>query len=215
MQKIFNLLPYFLVLILWLYVLIPFLAPVAFKAGSLDLGVKINEIYEVFCHQRVERSLFLFGKDFTARFYSVEQLKELGAIDDVNPDPGRYEWPEYFGHGYYGNEKVGWKVPICIRDIALYGSLALTLLLLLVRRQFGKGNLHLPIWVLVALLLPMVFDGVAQTVLEVLQAKWVPDWFLHSISKRIITGVLFGFSLAIILFNLLFDEKSLTKGEKN
>ncbi len=213
-QKIFNNLPTLLALLIWAYVLVPFLAPVAFKYGYEELGISINEFYEYFCHQRVERSIFLFSQDSFARFYTVEELKNVGAIDQVNPNPKGSGFPEYFGHDYYGNEEVGWKVPICIRDIALYGSLALSLTVLLIRRRNGKKDIKIHGWILLALLIPMAVDGVLQTVLELMKATWVPAWFIHSISKRVITGVLFGSSLGVILFNLLLGESSLTKKGK-
>jgi uncharacterized membrane protein len=206
--------PEILVGVVWLYVLIPFLAPLAYLNGYDGIGWQINQIYEEFCHQRVERSVFLFGEDAPVRFYDVGELKEEGAIPEVNPDSKPYEWPEYFGHDYVGNSEVGWKVPLCIRDIALYGSFALAGTIAIWLRRRGK-KIAIPSWLLLAMLVPMAFDGVSLLIITLFKMEWVPDWYIASNLKRVITGVLFGSSLALLLIPLFFSGKKLTKRSEN
>jgi uncharacterized membrane protein len=206
--------PEILVGIVWLYLLIPFLAPVAYLHGYDDLGWQINQVYENFCHQRVERSLFLFGEDSSARFYDVQELKDLGAIPQENPNPEPYQWPEYFGHDYVGNSEVGWKVPICIRDIALYGSFAIAGSIVIWLKRKGK-EIKIPGWVLLALLVPMAFDGTSLLIISLFRMDWVPDWYISSNLKRVITGALFGASLGLLMIPVLFPTEILTKRRQN
>ena len=68
---------YIVILLVFLYVFIPFLAPIFFKLGYSNIGEDINNVYVEFCHQRVERSVFLFGENGLVKKYSVQELKDL------------------------------------------------------------------------------------------------------------------------------------------
>ncbi|MBI2356525.1 DUF2085 domain-containing protein [Candidatus Dojkabacteria bacterium] len=204
---------FILSIIVWLYVLIPFLAPFAYVTGMENIGWSINQIYENFCHQRVERSIFLFSEDSPIRFYSVKELKDQNYLPPTSESD---QWPEYFGHDYVGNDVVGYKVPLCIRDIALYGAYAVTLLIFaLMRRSAVTKVISVKKLYLFAFLLtlPMVIDGIAQSVVEVLTITSVPMSFVNSISKRIITGILFGVGAGLITLKM-FNTSSLTKAEE-
>jgi uncharacterized membrane protein len=209
-HKIGRRIPELVVALVWLYVLVPFLAPLAYSNGYESVGWGINEFYEQFCHQRVERSVFLLGKEKPLTFYTVGELKDAQVIPQVNPDPVPFQWPEYFGHDYVGNEQVGWKVPLCIRDIALYGGLALAGSLIVWWKRKNK-ELKVSKWTILALTLPMMIDGIALTVISLLKLDWVPGWFIYSNLKRIITGALFGAGIALLIIPPLFPSKKLTK----
>lgn len=193
------------------YVFVPFIAPVAYKYGYVDIGKAINNLYELLCHQRVERSIFLFSSDSPIRFYSVGELKELKYLPD-NPNDSRV-WPEYYGHDFVGDSRVGYKVPLCIRDIALYLALALTLFIIsisptgFVRKLLNAKGIFL---FAVLLVVPMVVDGLAQTVIERLVLSDVPMAYVNSISKRVVTGTLFGIGTGLLVA-IFFERNSLTK----
>jgi uncharacterized membrane protein len=202
--------------IVWIYVLIPFLAPIAYVNGYESIGRGINEIYEYFCHQRVERSLFLFSNSSTVSIYSVGELKEVGYLPDRVTGKYKNVWPEYFGHDFVGDSDVGYKVPLCIRDLSLYFSLALLLTLLGIIKK--KTRVKLLAWkylylLAILLVLPMVVDGIAQTVVENLKITSVSMEFINSLSKRVITGSLFGVGVGLII-SKLFETNSLTKREE-
>lgn len=203
--------PEVIVGLVWLYVLLPFSAPFAYSFGSEDLGWKINQFYEQFCHQRVERSIFLFGQEKTLTFYTVNELKEAQAIPLENPNPEPFQWPEYFGHDYVGNHEIGWKVPLCIRDIALYGSLAIMGTIIIMRARKGKKLWKVSKEMLAILLLPMIIDGLSLTVISVFKIESVPGWYISSNLKRVITGVMFGSGAALLLIPPLLPSKRLTK----
>ena len=123
----------FITLVVFLYVFVAFLSPVLMKYGNYELGVKIQVLYEQFCHQRVERSLFLFSKDSLFASYDNQYLQDIGYYQghEVQVYDFGFELPSWIdeilherhdGHGLWGDEDMGFKVAICIRDIALYGG---------------------------------------------------------------------------------------------
>ncbi len=205
-DRIINRLPEFVVGIVLLYVLIPFLAPISFLYGFDAVGIGINEVYERFCHQRVERSVFLFGNEGAKVHYTVNELKEIGYLPDINPNPTLNTYPQYFGHDYYGDENIGWKVPICIRDIALYGSLALSSLLLLIMYR-RKKIVKVQKWVIFALLVPIVIDGLIQVLIAYLALDIFPMWFIDNWERRIITGILAGLAISLFIIPLLVEKE--------
>jgi uncharacterized membrane protein len=214
-QKLERKIPEILLAVVFAYLLLAFLAPVMYRFSYEKAGLWINEFYENFCHQRVERSIFLFGEESPITFHTVGYLKDAGAIPQTNPDAPAFEWPEYFGHGYVGNSEVGWKVAICIRDIALYGSFLLAGLFVLIRKRVGKKEVNIPFWVLLGLMVPMMVDGVSLTIISWLRLDWVPSWYIYSNLKRIITGALFGSALALLVFPWLLSQEKLTKVKQN
>jgi len=185
--------------VVMLYTLIPFLAPIFFVTGYNNLGFAINEFYEYFCHQRVERSIFLFGEK---KRYSIIELKEKEYITEVSN-----QWPEYYGHDYYGNEQIGYKVPICVRDIALYGAFIITsIILLLFKKRIRKTDNRL-----IALLsLPMTIDVLAIMIIELFDITSVPFDYIDGWVHRIITGILFGIAMSLLVIPVL-SSNSLTK----
>jgi uncharacterized membrane protein len=145
-----------------LYVGLPVLAPVLMNVGLTAPAKAIYFVYRPACHQRPERSYFLGGSRV---LYSAEELEAAG-VDPISRD--------------IGNEQIGYKVAFCERDVAIYGSIAVTGMLFgLVRRRLRP----LPILVYVLFCLPMFVDGGLQLV-----GAYESNWALRSI-----TGGLFGF----------------------
>ncbi|HVX93210.1 MAG TPA: DUF2085 domain-containing protein [Candidatus Dojkabacteria bacterium] len=203
---------YIVIILVFLYLFIPFLAPLFFELGQTNVGVAINKIYEPFCHQRVERSLFLFGKDGFVKEYSVDQLKELDYLPQTQANVN--VWPEYYGHGYYGNSEIGFKVPLCIRDIALYLGFVITALVVSLWIEKKNKKFQMSIVLLMVFLLPMMLDGVAETLIEQLKFQFVPMWFVNDWARRIVTGFLFGMGSALYIIPHFFDEMKKVKGKK-
>ncbi len=196
-------------LLLTIYATIPLLSPVLLKIGATAPGAAIQKVYSHLCHQRVDRSLFVFAEDSLFAFYTVDELRSKGAVP---PDPGsRLAVPDYredeYGYPYWGDERVGYKVAYCIRDTALYTGLILLGWILIVYNRIFKREFTetVPIAVYAILLMPMVLDGIFQTVVELTNWGLVPDAYIDSIEKRIITGVLFGFGFALYIVRNLSE----------
>jgi uncharacterized membrane protein len=170
--------------IVGLFVLMPFLAPVLLDLGSsrkcdacTAAGRLIYVVYSPFCHQLPERSYFLFGPQTT---YSLNELESRGAV------PAGLNILQRMLLRYRGAPELGYKVALCERDVAIFGSLLLGGLIFgLVRgvlRRRGRPVPRLPVWVYLAALVPIAVDGVTQ-----LLGLRESDWILRSI-----TGALFG-----------------------
>lgn len=156
-----------------LYIGLPLLAPVLMHSGHAGLANVIYTIFKPLCHQMPERSFFFYGPQAT---YTYNQLADLlgGAV------PARY----------IGNAAMGWKVAVCQRDVALYGTMFLAgLLFSLVRRRLRPLPL---IWAGV-LTAPMAVDGTGQ-----LFGLWT-----STPASRVITGALFGLMLVWLIFPYL------------
>ncbi len=150
-----------------LYLILPFLAPLLAKSGLTLPASLIYSAYSATCHQLPERSYFLFGEQ---PLYSLTSLEKSG----LDPVQGLFE-----RRAYRGNEDTGYKVAICQRDVAIYGSVvAAGLLFGLLRGRFH--SISLKIYVL--LLFPMALDGLSQ-----LFGLRESNWWL-----RTVTGALFG-----------------------
>jgi uncharacterized membrane protein len=183
-----------------LFVAIPFLAPVLMQLGSAKgcvpcaaAGRLIYIVYSPACHQLPERSYFLFGPQAT---YTVGELEASGIVPaglnilqrQVLRTPGAVE--------------VGYKVALCERDVAIFGSLLLGGLVFgLARgrlRRRGREVPRLPIWAYLVALAPMVIDGTTQ-LFGLRESNWI---------LRTVTGMLFG--LATVWLAYPFVEEAMT-----
>ena len=144
------------------YVGLPILAPILMLTGHPWLGNIIYTAYKVACHQIPWRSFFIGGSQIV---YTYEELSTL-----VGPAlPQRY----------IGDVAIGYKVALCQRDVATYGTILLAGLVFgLVRRRVKP----LPIWAFVLSLVPMGIDGLTQ-LFGLRESNW---------QLRMITGALFG-----------------------
>jgi uncharacterized membrane protein len=212
-----------IIIFLFVYSLLPFISPVAFKLNLNGLGQGIQYVYQIFCHQRVERSMFLFADDGLVKFYTIEQLEEIGYIKATDK-PGIYGdgW-ELYQYPYWGNEQIGYKVAYCIRDIGLYLGLSFASLFLYIYILKKKKIVWLKWYWVLLLCLPMMIDGVFQTFLEILgpyilgsyyDLKWVAP-YVSNIDKRWISGLLFGIGFAFIVIPNLVDSSNYIETEKD
>jgi uncharacterized membrane protein len=189
-------------LLIALWVLLPWLAPVFMYWGWESAGKATYFIYSFQCHQLPERSYFLFGKELT---YS---LAEIQAAWQKTSDP-------FILRQFIGNPEMGWKVAWSDRMVSMYTSLLFAGLLYgLVRWRLKP----LSFWKFAILLFPMVIDGTTHMIsdlagigqgfrdtniwLQILTNSALPAAFyqgdaLGSFNSwlRLITGLLFGFAL--------------------
>lgn len=149
-------------LLLGIFVITPWLAPVFMHAGWEGAGRAIYFVYGFFCHQLPERSWFLFGRQFTLPLAEVERLGKVGG--------GMFELRRFVG-----NADVGWKVAWSDRMVSFYGGWFLFGLLYALIRTLRKHSLRgrlggapralgLSWKAALLLLLPMVVDGVSHTI---------------------------------------------------
>lgn len=138
------------------FLFLPFLAPVLMNAGATGAATLIYKVYAPTCHQLPERSIFLFGED---QFYSVQELES----DGVFPPGSNILQREQLR--WDGSAETGWKVAICQRDVAIYGSMLLAgLAIALLRPRLGRRGKwpKMPVWMFLLFLLPTAVDGFTQ-----------------------------------------------------
>lgn len=185
----------------FLYVGLPFLAPVLMKAGAEWPAKAIYTIYSPLCHQLPFRSFFLFGE----QPYYPRELAGIPGVITYNQLTDNAPLDLFRARSFIGNEVVGYKVAICERDVAIYGSLLLFGIL------FGLTGRKIPslpwyYWILFGLV-PVGIDGVSQL-------AGLPGWgFLSFLPARestpflrLLTGTLFGGTTAWYLYPLIEES---------
>lgn len=177
--------------ILALYLFLPILAPVMMKLGQVEPAKTIYRLYRPLCHQLAYRSFFLFGEQ---AYYPLEVKagSDRSSYPQVSGNPGE---DLQAASEFIGNERVGYKIALCQRDVAIYGSLLLFgIVFALTRRRFKP----LPWWLWIALAIgPMGLDGVWQLIssMQLSFLSWLP---VHESTPflRVLTGAAFGWFTA-------------------
>jgi len=155
---------------------LPILAPVLYHWGYEGPAAFIYAAFRPLCHQLPERSFFLFGPHLT---YSYSELAILLGEGSV---PQRW----------IGSPAIGFKMAVCQRDIAVYGSMVLAGIAF----NWLRPRLRpLSVRGFVLLIAPMAVDGGGQLI-----GLWTSTWV-----TRVITGALFGFACIALTYPYL-DE---------
>ncbi|MCX7671165.1 MAG: DUF2085 domain-containing protein [Anaerolineae bacterium] len=159
------------------FVGLPFAAPLLMHLGATGPARLIYWLYRFTCHQLPERSFFLFGAQAV---YSVEELEAAAAL------PAGLGLLQRELLRWVGNAQLGYKVAICQRDVAIYGSILVGGLLFgLARRFWATRARRLPrlsVKAYLVALIPLVLDGGTQLV----------GWRESTWPLRLLTGGLFG-----------------------
>ncbi len=192
-------------LILAIFVGIPFLAPVLEKTGHTTSANIIYKVYRVVCHQLAFRSFFVYGEQpfYPRQLANIDNFityEQITSSDVIDLD---------FARDLVGDPLLGYKVAICERDVAIYGSLALFGFLF----QFtGKRIKQLPwYWWFVIALIPIALDGFSQ--IPSLSDGW-PAWVPIRESTpliRVITGTLFGAGTGWFMYPLMEESMKETR----
>ncbi|MFW9998166.1 MAG: DUF2085 domain-containing protein [Candidatus Odinarchaeota archaeon] len=175
-------------LFIFLYVGLPFAAPVLMKAGWTGPARVIYSVYSPLCHQLAFRSWFLFGEGMV---YPRDEYAERFDLSDAS-------WAELFSQArpFTGDETMGYKVALCQRDIAIYAALLLGGMAYAFLRR--RGLRAMSVWLFILLgVLPLGLDGGSQFLSLVIPGfpKRESVWQL-----RILTGALFGFSIVWLAY---------------
>jgi uncharacterized membrane protein len=177
-------------LVVFIYVGLPFLAPVLMKVGAVFPAKVIYTIYTPLCHQLAFRSWFLFG----------EQSAYPRALASV---PGLLTYDQAIGNendlaaarSFIGNETVGYKVAFCQRDVAIYGSILLFGLLFSLVKKYIKSPPWY-VWIIIGIV-PIAIDGFSQlpSLMTGINLSWLPMRESTPL-LRTVSGFLFGFLTA-------------------
>jgi uncharacterized membrane protein len=170
------------------------LAPVLMKVGADQPASVIYTVYSYTCHELGFRSFYLFGD---RAYIPRDVFQEVTGVDPNDIWASRV---------YRGDERIGYKIALCERDVAIYGSLLLAGIgFHFVRRKLKP--LHWILWIVIGIL-PMGIDGGTQLL------SYIP--FIHfpfresTVVLRVITGALFG--ITSIWFAYPYVEISMKEG---
>ncbi|MGD8850181.1 MAG: DUF2085 domain-containing protein, partial [Anaerolineales bacterium] len=142
-------------LIVFAYVALPFGAPALMKIGAERPARLIYSVYKPLCHQLAYRSWFIFGEQAV---YPLERTGLAGiSYEELT---GNSAMDLFAGRDFIGNERSGYKVALCQRDVAIYGGILLSGLFFgLVRKKLMP--LPILVWAIFGIL-PLAIDGGSQ-----------------------------------------------------
>ncbi len=171
-----------------LYLGLAVLAPVLQENGYTGPAKVIYTVYGRLCHQLAFRSWFIYGEQnaYPREIANVDLPMTFEEATGINP----YDIDA--AHQFVGNEKLGYKLALCQRDIAIYGGI---LAFGIIFSLTGKKIPSLPIWGWFILgIVPIGLDGVSQIISQL-------PWDIIPVREstpllRAITGGLFGFTTA-------------------
>ena len=190
----------------FLYVGLPFFAPVLMKADLPAPARVIYTIYSPLCHQLAFRSWFIFGE----QPYYPRALAQIPDVLTYEELAGREQADLFNARGFIGNPEVGYKVALCQRDVAIYGAIFLFGVIYAIS---GRRFKIIPwyFWVVLGLV-PIGLDGVSQ--LPSLMGSLAPDWIPIRESTpflRSITGGMFGLMTAWYVYPLIDESMRETR----
>lgn len=176
--------------------------PLLAKSGYHGAASVGYWLYRPLCHEKGYRSFFIFGE---APVYPLALAGVPNQIDyEAVLESGE---PVYRAAGeFIGNDRFGYKIALCQRDIAILVSIALFCAVFLIS---GRRFRPIPIWVWIVIgCLPMVLDGATQMIPATL-VSFGSRWRESIWQLRILTGALFGFCTAWLALPYL--EKKVTE----
>jgi uncharacterized membrane protein len=193
-------------LIFVIYIGLPFLAPVLMKVGADLPATIIYKVYRPLCHQLAYRSWFLFGEQpayprALAQVAGLVSFEQATGIDSLNVPASQ---------NFIGNPTLGYKVAICERDVAIYGSILLFGLIFSATHGRLK-SFPWYLWVLIGII-PIAVDGFSQLP-SLLDYSWLKGLPIRESTPllRTITGFLFGFTTAWFGYPYIEDSMRETR----
>ena len=180
--------------VLFLYITLPFVAPIAMKYDKPGIAKPIYSAYRLVCHELAFRSWFLFGDQpayprEAAHFKEDEWLtyEEVTGSSSGNNAGEIWDASRFTGEELDG--AIGYKVALCQRCLAIYGMLFLFGILFVLT---GRRIPQLPwyVWLLVGLV-PIGLDGFSQLISQMINLPWF-DYRESTPVLRTLTGSLFG-----------------------
>jgi uncharacterized membrane protein len=165
-------------------------------AFTSDMG-GVYSAFSVTCHQKLSRSLCLFsdGKGYWIADCIPQKGEYVETIEDRKAV--RVE----------GDSFTGYKMPVCSRDIGLYGAMLIGAVIYPFVRRLEDRYVYPAIWLVVAIV-PLGLDGGVQLISEI---GLLPFVYESTNFMRLLTGAIAGFAASFyaipILVNLFWDEK--------
>ncbi|MCD6356608.1 MAG: DUF2085 domain-containing protein [Anaerolineaceae bacterium] len=175
-----------IIVLLFVYLILALLAPILMKAGYYKYGKFLYRLYSNLCHQFAHRSWFLFGEQ---AYYPADPLKGNDILT-IQGAFGVKATDETASREIIGNEKSGYKIAICQRDIAIYGMM---FVFALIFTCTGKKINKIPFWLwFIFGVLPIGLDGTLQLLSTMNKSAPLIISYESNPIMRTITGAMFG-----------------------
>ena len=187
-----------------LYIGLPTLAPVLTYLGAKGSAAIIHTIYTPLCNQLPQRSWFLFGPQLT---YTLQEL-----LEHLGLEPLSSQWSNVLLVTSVigpGNETLGYKMALCQRCAAIYGTILTAGLVYTFLRRWWKVR-PIPWWIYIAFgIVPIAMDGGYQWItytLDILPFIESPIP-VHETTPllRTLTGSLFGLATVWLAYPHIQD----------
>jgi uncharacterized membrane protein len=191
----------------FVYVGLPFFAPVLMKFGFITQANWIYKGYSLVCHQLAYRSLFIFGEQ---PFYPRAAAAVVGYLtfnQATGIGEGNMAKDYQNARGFTGNEAVGYKVALCERDVGIYlGILLFGLIYPISHRRIPAVPWYL--WIIIGII-PIGLDGFSQLISQ-------PPFNILAYREstpflRLLTGGMFGFFTAWFSYPLVEESMEETR----
>lgn len=175
-----------------IYLGLAFLAPVLMHVGATAPANLLYRVYSIVCHQLAYRSFFLYGEQYAypraaAHVPGLLTFEQATGLSEASTAQAMFQ-----ARTYTGEARIGYKVALCQRDIAIYGGI---LLFGLIFSLTGLRLKAIPwyIWIAAALV-PIGLDGFSQ----LLSQPPINLWGFRESTPllRVVTGGMFGFFTA-------------------
>lgn len=211
--------------IIGVYVSLPILAPILMKLDIRQPAYAIYGMYSPLCHQFAFRTWFLFGEQsaYPRALAGVPGLQPLESYTQdviagrtVAADTTLNTWSPFLvevSREFIGNERMGWKMALCERDIAIYGALWFGALIFSI--PYVRSRLRpVPLWLYIFLgILPIGIDGGVQLLSEIPALSGLFAMRETTPFFRTLTGAMFGLMNAWLAFPYLEESFRLTAAE--
>ncbi len=198
-------------LLIFIYIGLPFAAPILQNAGVTAPAAAIYRIYGGLCHQLSYRSIFIFGEQMiypraSAEIDGFQSFQEATGLDESGILQARQ---------FVGNDKIGYKVALCQRDIAIYLAMLVFGLAFAASGRKWKP-LSFVLWIALGIF-PIAYDGGSQLLGQMIDILDGGIWdslaviFPYRESTpllRFLTGSLFGVMTAWMGFPLVEETMS-------
>ncbi|HAF61600.1 MAG TPA: hypothetical protein DCK95_04670 [Anaerolineaceae bacterium] len=181
-------------LLILLYLLGAFLAPV-FQYFDIDIPAKLTyAFYSTTCHQFAFRSWFLFGDQ---TFYPLEKagLPMVSSYEEVS---GNSTINIEVARQFIGDETIGYKVALCQRDVAIFVGL----FILAVGFELSKRKwqpIPVILWIVLGVF-PILLDGISQFGGSTFPIFNFFPGRESNPAMRTLTGLFFGVTTGLYLF---------------
>jgi len=172
----------------------------------LSFSQDTSALYKAFsytCHQKISRSLCVFsdGKNY----WIGDCTPQDSVFVDTAADSRTIK--EQYTNG--ATTITGYKMPVCARDVGIYGAMLLAALIYPLFRDINDKKVWPAIWLILAIV-PLALDGTIQLVSEF---GFLPFVYESTNAMRLFTGFLAGFAASLYAIPILMNMFGTDDGE--